>query len=199
MPVQKLRLGLTALVLSAAAAAAMAAQSGPPSDESIRKIFAVTHLSSILDTYMAQMKTSMRAGMQQATASKPLNDRQRQIMDDMGDKMVALVQEQLDWPDLEAQITQVYRESYTQKDVDAMLAFYRSPTGQKVIAKQPQVMQQMSQYAMSRMKDLLPKLQQLQRDTAAQLKAAASDSPAPDAASPGEAVPPAQAGEDSPK
>jgi hypothetical protein len=191
MRVQKLRWGLTVLVMSVVAAAAVAAEPGVPSEESIRRLFEVTHLSSLLDSYMTQVKTSVRAGLQQGMADKPLNDRQRQIMDDMGDKMVALMREGLDWPGLEAQITQVYRETFTQKDVDAMLAFYRSPAGQKAIAKQPQIMQQMSQYAMGRMKDLLPQLEQLQRDTAAQLKAA-GDPPAADATPPGQAAAAAQ-------
>jgi uncharacterized protein len=180
MRMRTLCLALTALMVSAAVAAGPAADSGPPSDASIHQLFEVTHVSSLLDTYMTQIKSSMRSGMQQATAGKPLNQRQREIMDGMSDKMVALIREQLDWPSLEAQITQVYRESFTQKDVDAMLAFYRSPTGQKAIAKQPQVMQQLSQYAIGRMQDLVPRLQQLQRDTAAQMKEAAGPSSAPE-------------------
>jgi Uncharacterized protein conserved in bacteria (DUF2059) len=85
---------------------------------------------------------------------------------------------------------EVYRDSFTQHDVEEMFKFYRSPTGQTVVAKLPAVMQQMSQYSQQRPKDMIPKIQQLQRDTAAQMKAAcdarpANDSPANAAPTPG--------------
>ncbi len=61
-----------------------------------------------------------------------------------------------------------------------MLKWYSSPTGKSVVAKLPLVTQQMADYAQERVQDVVPKLMQLQKDTVAQLKAAASP-PAPEA------------------
>lgn len=50
----------------------------------------------------------------------------------------------------------IYLQSFTQKDVDGMLRFYKSKAGQAVIAKMPVVM---------------PRIQNLTEGTAAKLKA----------------------------
>ncbi|HJX20059.1 MAG TPA: DUF2059 domain-containing protein, partial [Steroidobacteraceae bacterium] len=65
-----------------------------------------------------------------------------------------------------------------QHEVDGMLTFYRSEVGQAVIAKLPAAMQQSMTSIQGHVKTLTPKIVQLEKDTAAQLKAAAEAQPA---------------------
>jgi hypothetical protein len=62
-----------------------------------------------------------------------------------------------------------------------MLKFYRSPTGHSVVDKLPLAMQQAGQAVQSMLPPMIEKLQQIQKDGAAQLKAAqdAADALAP--------------------
>ncbi|HET9329084.1 MAG TPA: DUF2059 domain-containing protein, partial [Steroidobacteraceae bacterium] len=71
----------------------------------------------------------------------------------------------------EPMMISVYQKTFTQKEVEGMKAFYRTPTGQSVIAKMPMVMQQTMQTMQGRMADTIPKIQEIQKDLAAQLKA----------------------------
>ena len=150
------------------------AQEARPTEASVRHVLAVAHLDTILGSYSTQIEASLRSGMQHELAGQTLNAEQRTIMSQMQDKMVALMREEMDWKRMEPQIVELYRNTFTQAEVNGMLKWYSSPTGKSVVAKLPLVTQQMADYAQERVQDVVPKLMQLQKDTVAQLKAAAS-------------------------
>ena len=73
---------------------------------------------------------------------------------------------------MEPEIVAVYRESFTQEEIDAQLSFYRSPGGQAVIAKMPMVMQKSMEMSQRQMHRLMPKMQALMKETLSDAKAA---------------------------
>ena len=171
-----MRFVLAVLMAILGAPAALAAGTRP-SEQSLRQLFEVMHTSSMLDTVMSQIDTSARAAMLQATAGEPLNEDQKRIMSDTQSRVMALMKEELDWAGLEPMMIEVYRDSFTQKEVDGMLKFYRSEAGQAVITKLPAVMQGMMQKMQVRMQGLTPKVVQLEKDAVMQLRAAARPAP----------------------
>ena len=166
------------LVFAVFAAQAALAQEAKPSEASVRQLFEVMHSSKLLDAYMTQIDTTMRASMQQALAGQQLNPKQQKILDDMGRQIGSLVKAELNWPAIEPLMIDVYRNTFSQHEVDGMLAFYRSEAGQAVIAKLPTAMQLSMTGIQSHAQALTPKIVQLEKDTAAQLKAAADPQPA---------------------
>jgi len=156
------------------AAPVLPAQDSRPTEASVRRVLAAARRDTILDSYGTQIEASLRSGMQRELAGQTLNAEQRAIMNQMQDKMVALMRGELDWKRMEPKIIELYRNTFTQGEVNGMLKWYTSPTGKAVVAKEPLVTQQMADYAQERVQDVVPKLMQLQKDTIAQLKAAAS-------------------------
>jgi hypothetical protein len=152
----------------------VAAQESHASEASVRQVLEATHAENLLTSMDAQIEANLRAGIQRELAGQPLNEKQRAIMADMEDKLVALMHEELDWKRLEPQFIQLYRDTFTQHEIDGMLAFYRSPTGKAVVAKLPVVMEKMTGYTQGMVQDMVPRLLQLQKDAITQLKAAAS-------------------------
>ncbi len=150
------------------------AQAARPTEASVRAVLAAARRDTILDSYGTQIEASLRSGMQRELAGQTLNPEQRAIMNQMQDKMVALMRGELDWKRMEPKIIELYRNTFTQGEINGMLKWYTSPTGKAVVAKEPLVTQQMADYAQERVQDVVPKLMQLQKDTIAQLKAAAS-------------------------
>jgi hypothetical protein len=161
------------LVLAVFASQAAYAQDAKPAEQSIRQLFEVMHSSRILDAYLTQVDSTVRASMQQAVSGQQVNPKQRQILEDMGREIGSLVKAELNWSAIEPEMIEVYRNTFSQHEVDGMLAFYRSEVGQAVIAKLPTAMQQSMTSIQSHVKTLTPKIVQLEKDTAAQLKAAA--------------------------
>src|SRR5207237_3269783 len=118
------------LVFAVFASQAALAQEAKPSEASVRQLFEVMHSSKLLDAYMTQIDTTMRASMQQALAGQQLNPKQQKILDDMGRQIGSLVKAELNWPAIEPLMIDVYRNSFSQHDVDGMLASARSEAGQ---------------------------------------------------------------------
>lgn len=140
------------------------------SDASIRELLEVTQSKKMLDGVMAQMDSLMQRSMQQSLQGATLTEEQQKIMNEMQAKMVVLLKEEMSWDSMEPALIDIYKRSFTQPEVNGMLDFYRSPTGQAVIAKMPVVMQNSMQLGQSKMRTMMPKLQQLQQETMARLK-----------------------------
>jgi uncharacterized protein len=165
---------LTIVLLAALAAAPAWAADAPPTDESIRKLFEAARTSSMIDTAVAQMQTSLKGAAARKFGGQQLNAEQQQIVADSQDRIFGVIRQALSWKDLEPSMLATYRDTFTQKEVDGMLKFYTSPTGKAVLDKMPQTMSTMMQHMTARMQDLAPQLEQIQRETAEKVKAAAT-------------------------
>jgi hypothetical protein len=165
------------LVFAVFASQAALAQEAKPSEASIRQLFEVMHSSKLLDAYLTQIDATVRASMQQAFAGQQPTPKQQKIMETLGRNIASLVKEELNWATFEPMMIEVYSNTFTQHEVDGMLTFYRSEAGQAVIAKLPTAMQQTMTSMQSHVKTLTPKIAELERDAAAQLKAAGEPEP----------------------
>ena len=147
------------------------ADEAPVSDASLRELLEVTQAHKILDTMMGQVDATIRSASTQALAGKTLTPEQQTIFDDGGHQMVGVLNEALSWDVMEPLYMDTYRRSFTQSEMDGMLAFYKSPAGQAMIAKLPLVVQNIMQLTSERMQVITPKLQQIQQDMVQRLRA----------------------------
>ena len=176
-------------LLALAVLPAVRAQDAQPTEQSIRQLLALMQSHNMADTMMAQMDSNFAAMLKQVNGTRQLSEREQQITDDAHAKIRALLREQLQWSNFEPMIISVYQKSFSQKEVDAMKAFYSTPTGQQVIAKMPIVLQQTMKTMQERTAGMIPQIQQIQKEMLAQLKEAretesTSAAPAPAADSP---------------
>jgi len=139
------------------------------SDASIHQLLEVTHAQKLMDGMMAQMKNIMLQSALQ-TVGHPLDAQEQQILSRNMDKLVSVMQAQFTWSKLEPAMTDIYRSNFSQKEVDDMLAFYKTPTGQSLISKMPIVMQQSMRMGQEQMKGALPQLQQINQQMAQEFK-----------------------------
>jgi len=146
------------------------ANDAPASDESIREMLTVTDAHKLIDTVRGQVDAMMKDSMQQALQGKALSADPQAILDRMQTKMSAVVDEMLDWNGLQSMYVRIYRASFTQDELDGILAFYKTPAGKAMINKMPVVMQNV----MAEMKNLIgpmqQKLLQIQRETLQEMK-----------------------------
>ena len=114
-------------------------------------------------------------------------------MEDLQARIMALVKEQLNWTDLEPIMIEVYRDTFTQHEIDGMLRFYRSEAGQAVINKLPTATQESMARIQGRVNALTPKIMELEKETSAQIKAAGDAPPGAPQPAPQPAPPPPEA------
>ena len=85
-------------------------------------------------------------------------------------EMMSTMKQLLDWSKLEPMYTRVYQKTFTQQEVDGMLAFYKTPAGQAVLSKMPTVMQNTMDEMQQLMGPVMQKIQKMQEDVVAQMK-----------------------------
>ncbi|MFZ5519943.1 MAG: DUF2059 domain-containing protein [Pseudomonadota bacterium] len=165
-----------ALLLAWSAALAHAA---PPTAESVEALLAVTQARDMVEQVNKSLEGYIRQGVQAAVGGKPLTPRQRQALDALPAKLVAAMQPELGWDVLKADLVRVYEESFSQEEIDGMIAFYRSPVGRSITAKMPTVMNRSMQLTQARMAATLPRLQAALAAAVADVKADAQAEEAP--------------------
>lgn len=160
---------LALLLLPLAALPAQAQQAPAPADDArIDRLLEVTRAREMLDAALPQIEASQQQMLAQMTAGRELDAAQRQRIDTILARSSAAVREALAWDNLKPVYHDIYRQTFTGDDIDAIIAFYESPTGQRMLEKMPELMQN-TMTAMQRL--VVPMLQQMERDLAAEVSA----------------------------
>jgi len=160
---------MVAAWLSAAAPAF--AQDAPADEAIIRELIALTESAKLLDGVYAQVDGMMAQAMNEAVGGNSLSPQQQALFDEMRERVVAIFRESMSWAALEPMMIDIYRKSFTQKEAQGMLDFYRSDAGRAVIAKMPLVMQNTMAAMQASMRTMMPKIQEVQKDILARMKA----------------------------
>src|SRR5262245_47431713 len=162
---------LPALMLALIACQSAVADETPASEASVRELLVVMDSRKVVENTLGQVDAMMQASIKDALQGKKLTADQERILADMRTQMLALLTDAMQWEVLEPMFIDVYEKSFNQKEVDGMIKFYKSDTGRAVIAKLPTVLQHTMGLMQNRMAAMMPQLQQIQRETVAQLTA----------------------------
>lgn len=125
------------------------------------------------DIASAQLSVKMQESIRNALSDKTLlrTPDQQKIVDDMHTKMIALLKENTKWEAMEPVFIDIYMQSFTQNEVNGMIDFYKTEPGQAFITKMPVARQKAMLVMQKRKAVMVQKLQQLEQDMEAQLKA----------------------------
>lgn len=142
----------------------------PASDASIRQLLTAAHAESMLGTMMSQMDAYIKNMVHQMTPTGGMTPKAQAILDRSIERMSASMKETLSWSTMEPMYIRVYRDTFTQTEVDQMTEFYKTPAGQAMVNKMPLVMQNVMREMPTLMKPMLERLQVVQRETAEELR-----------------------------
>ena len=137
---------------------AFSALAAEPTDASIEKLLIVMKAESLMDSVYGSLEQNMRQGMTQVAASQQMSDEQKRVLENAPKKFAKVVREELTWANLKPLYIQVYKESFDQKDIDGLIAFYSSKVGQSYINKMPLAMQKTMTAVQQRMEPMIQKM-----------------------------------------
>lgn len=162
---------LTAMLALFVSSSALAA---PPSDASLEKLLQVTGAENLSKSVRNQFNNMMGPMFAQAIDAKNLTPEKRQeaerFMQAFSVKVSKIMDEEMAWDRLKRDYMQIYRESFSQKEVNDLIAFYESPTGKDFVRKMPVVMQKSMALVKQRMVPMMQKIQAAAQETAAEFK-----------------------------
>lgn len=151
------RYALAALLLVVAPFALAA----PPSDAQVDRLLEVMRASKTVEAMVPQVQAMQQRMVQQLTAGQALTSEQRQALDRIVYRSNAQMLARLSWNNLQPLYRAIYRQTFSAEDMDAMVGFYASRSGQNLLDRMPQLMHN-TMAAMQKV--MAPMLQQMQQD-----------------------------------
>ena len=129
----------------------------------IEEVFTLLHMDKLtqqmMDATIAESKT-LTSGM----IGTSLDADTQAKLDRFQSKVLGLITSQIGWQAMEPQYVDLYANTFTEAQIDDLLAFYKSPTGQVVIEKIPELTRNCMQLAQQKMIALQPQLKEIMRD-----------------------------------
>jgi len=162
---------LMALMLSmlSYAAAQHNPADGPASVEDIEKYLQVMHTREM----MTKMMDAMAKPMHQMVHEQYLKDKDKLPPDfeSRMNKMMDDMYKTFPWDEMVSATVPVYQKHFTKGDVNTLVAFYATPTGQKLIRDTPAIMAEVMQNMMPMLRKQMDAVnERVQQETAAMLK-----------------------------
>lgn len=137
-----------------------------------REAIAAMQADKMFDTMTDQMKQMAAHFAQTSVAATP---EARQKAEALQNKIMDLSMAEA--KALVGKMDTIYASVYSEAELKAMVAFFKTPEGQSMIAKQPQIMAQMMPLVQQMQQGLMPKIQQLVEEAKA-VEAAPAPAPA---------------------
>lgn len=141
---------ITAIGLSTAAVAAT------PSAASVDKLMELTSTEVTIGAMYNFVQQFMRQELQRGIAGKTTTPEQRRQLEAVPDKFLNELKEQVNWAKIKPVFNQIYRDVFTQEEVDGLIAFYQTPAGKAYLTKMPQVIQKSTTLGQSQLQNIMP-------------------------------------------
>jgi hypothetical protein len=164
------------LILAAVGATQQASDSTPATKEDVDRVFQVLHLRDtmkmMMDTAAKQQRQLMREQLRKNTANLPPDFETRM------DKLLDDTLKNFPMDEMLQVMAPVYQKHLNKGDVDAMVAFYSTATGQKLIRELPAITQEAMQAAYPLMQKQMTATMERVRQEVAQMEKDAKAKPA---------------------
>lgn len=153
------RLVTAAVVLFASVGAHAAA-----SLESVDRLLQVMKVQSQLEAVYAQVLPTVQNAMRQSLGPKVDAAEAEHLFNVVLPRVNAVLRDELGWARLKPGFAQIYAETFTQQEVDGLIAFYEGPIGKALVAKTPQLTQRSFQMMQQRMGPAMQRAMQVARE-----------------------------------
>jgi uncharacterized protein len=151
---------LSALAILVATGLCAPAFAVPVSTESVEKLLALTQVEKLLVSVRAQTDQMVTTTTTRMLDGRQASPEERKRMADFQARAIAGMREEMSWEKLKPLYVQIYVETFSQEEIDGLIAFYESPAGQAYIAKMPMVAQKSMAIMQERMAPMLRRLQE---------------------------------------
>jgi hypothetical protein len=166
----------------------------PPTPESVDKLLELTGVENLNDSVIHQLGKMTENIVNHTFQGKKLGADADPLKDSARRKLQAIVKEDLSWDKMKPVYARIYSETFTQEDVDGIIAFFETKAQKDYAARMPAVTQKTYGEIQQRIGPIMKKMQDAMKDVSAQVealnKAAASAAPQAPAAVPRPAAPP---------
>jgi uncharacterized protein len=138
----------------------------------------------MMDRVIAQQRKAMGQNFEQMASRMTAQGVDKQEVAAFQKRMMDEVMSAMEPQKLKGDMAKIYSEVFTKQELDGISAFFSTPLGEVMAAKQPDVQEKLGAVIQGRMMEVMPRVQQMGRDFAAQQKAKKEGGGAPVPATP---------------
>lgn len=163
---------LKQLTASCLLLAAFTSQAEPAKRETIEQLLRVTDAANMLDIAYQQIDAMNLEAVKQSGVDINSDPLLRKHLKQINE----LVRQELSWQQLEEPFIALYGTVFSEDELQDILAFYQSQSGQKMLKRQPELIQQLMVMMQQKAAALQPKIEALVKQQQAERKAQTADS-----------------------
>jgi len=152
------RLSGLVLILLALACTSVAV-AAEPSDADIDRLLKASRAESLLAGVVPQMEAVQQQEFDKHFAGKEMTEEQKAEVARIQAKTQEIVRKALSWDEMRPVYLDVYKKTYTREDVRAITKFYESAAGQRMLDKNPALMQNVMAAVQQKIVPMLEELQ----------------------------------------
>jgi len=134
------------------------AQDQQPSESAVlaEELLSLLNIQKNMDAMFQQMGKMQDQSASSMDATPEAKERQLKMREAMNAEIKALV----NWDTIKPVFISIYSDTFTPEELQGMIAFYKTPIGQKWLEKQPQLQMATMQRMQSIMAEAQPKMQE---------------------------------------
>lgn len=121
----------------------------------IDELMRITNVESMT----GQMAGQIRAMMTNQLNAAGLPEESKAGAAEVMNKLVAQIEERMSWDKLKPEYMKVYGDVFSEEEVTGILVFYKTTTGQAMLAKMPLLMSKSIEISQRRMAGFMPEMQ----------------------------------------
>jgi hypothetical protein len=135
-------------------------------------------MSQMMDLVMAQT----RQMMQRMQGTEQMTPEQKKLVENFQKRVEVMVSESLGWKALQPEFVTLYANTFSEEEIDGLLTFYKSPVGQVLLDKTPELTTKGGEISQAKVAALQPKMNAMLEDFIKQMTATMPASSKPPAA-----------------
>lgn len=140
------------------------------------QMLTVTKSDTQMQTQLAALEARINELAKQQSGVAPLNPEQTKLTDAYQKQIHDITLDEVGFEKIRPLIVQYYVDSFSEAELDGILAFYKTQAGQALITKTPDLAMKSTALVQNRIKEMQPKLATVTQEYVAKLKAAGSPS-----------------------
>jgi hypothetical protein len=133
----------------------------------VQEMLELLHLDRTLDQMMKMLEQEATAATNAKLDGRHATPGQKDGIDAFQKQLFDYIGTQLSWESMKSDYVDLYAQTFTEDEIDGMLAFYKSPAGAAVIAKTPELAAKAGLLGAKKMLALKPEIQKMVDDYAA--------------------------------
>jgi len=139
--------------------------------QKIDELVEVMNMDAMVDSMYAQVEGMM----QNMSVQMGVKPDEKAIFDKYYADMTEVLKTKMSWQKMQPMMINLYDKQFTEQEISDMLAFYKTESGQAILKKMPQVMQESMQMSQALVQDAMPEIQAIAGELGEALKQSRSE------------------------